>query len=114
LEVCNIAQGTTIEGTVKVDSNIRLEGLIQGAVTCGGRLVMSSTAKIIGDVICKNIISEGIVEGNIVAKEKIHLMPTSIVLGNIKYKSLQIDLGAVLNGQAICSASEVSFSKEEV
>ena len=78
LEVCNIAQGTTIEGTVKVDSNIRLERLIHGDVTCGGRLVMSSTAKIIGDIICKNIISEGIVEGNIVAKEKIHITDNPI------------------------------------
>ena len=49
LEVCNIAQGTTIEGTVKAEANIRLEGIVHGSVTCGGRLVMSNTAYIKGN-----------------------------------------------------------------
>jgi len=108
LEVCNIAKGTTIEGTVKVDSNLRLDGIIYGSVTCGGRIVMSASAYIKGDIICKNMISEGKVEGNIVAKEKIHLKSTAIVQGNIKYKSLQIDTGASFNGQAVCSSSNAT------
>ena len=114
LEVCNIAQGTTIEGTVKAEANIRLEGIVHGSVTCGGRLVMSNTAYIKGNIICKDIDSEGKIEGDIVAKEKIHLRPTAIVMGNIKYKTLQVDSGATFTGQAICSnSSNVKASKSE-
>jgi cytoskeletal protein CcmA (bactofilin family) len=107
-EVCNIGEGTTIEGVVKVDSNLRLDGNIYGSVTCGGRIVMSASGYIKGDIVCKNMISEGKVEGNILGQEKIHLKATAIVEGNIKYKRLEVDSGASFNGQAICSKSSTN------
>ena len=113
LEVCNIAQGTTIKGNLKVESNIRIEGIIEGTVTCSGRLVLSKTGKIKGDILCKNIISEGIVYGDIVAKDKIHLLSSAVITGNIKYNCLQIDLGATLNGQAICASSPSVLPQED-
>lgn len=108
LEVCNIAIGTTIEGTFKAESNIRLEGTIHGSVSCAGRIVMSKNAYIKGDIVCQNIVSEGKVEGDIIAKDKIHLCPTAIVEGNIKYTTLQIEAGAIFNGQAICAKSKAA------
>jgi len=110
LEVCNIASGTTISGDFKAESNIRLEGSIYGSVFCAGRIVMSQNAHIKGDIVCQNIVSEGKVEGNILAKEKAHLFPTAIVEGNIKYTALQIEEGAIFNGQAICTKSTVASS----
>lgn len=113
LEVCNIALGTTIEGNFKAESNIRLEGTIYGNVSCSGRIVMSKNAYIKGDIVCQNIVAEGKVEGDIIAKDKIHLLPTAIIDGNIKYTKLQIEEGAVFNGQAICSKSTVAPSLKE-
>jgi cytoskeletal protein CcmA (bactofilin family) len=113
LEVCNIASGTTINGDFKAESNIRLEGSIYGNVSCSGRIVMSQNAHIKGDIICQNIVSEGKVEGNIVVKEKVHLFPTAIIEGNIKYNTLQIEEGAILNGQAMCTKSSSAPSLKE-
>ncbi|WMX12578.1 MULTISPECIES: polymer-forming cytoskeletal protein [unclassified Aureispira] len=113
LEVCNIALGTTIEGSFKAEANIRLEGSIYGNVSCSGRIVMSKNAYIKGDIICQNIVSEGKVEGNIVAKEKVHLFATAIVEGNIKYTKLQIEEGAIFNGQAMCAKSTTAPSIKE-
>lgn len=110
LEVCNIAEGTTIEGNFKAESNIRLEGNIYGTVSCAGRIVMSKNAYIKGDIICQNIVSEGKVEGDIIAKEKIHLCSTAIIEGNLKYTSLQVDAGAIFNGQAICAKKSIAKS----
>jgi cytoskeletal protein CcmA (bactofilin family) len=113
LEVCNIASGTTINGDFKAESNIRLEGSIYGNVTCSGRIVMSQNSHIKGDIFCQNIDSNGKIEGNIVAKEKVHLSSTSVVEGNIKYTALQIDEGALFNGQAICTQNtKAPFLKE--
>jgi cytoskeletal protein CcmA (bactofilin family) len=100
LDFCTIALGTTIEGSFKTSSNIRLDGFIRGDVHCGGKLVLSTTAKIIGNIHCKQFRSEGKVEGNIIALNKIHLMNNSVLEGNVQYKNLQIDLGATLNGVA--------------
>jgi cytoskeletal protein CcmA (bactofilin family) len=113
LEVCNIALGTTIEGSFKAEANIRLEGSIYGNVSCSGRIVMSKNAYIKGDIVCQNIVSEGKVEGNIVAKEKIHLFATAIIEGNIKYNQLQIEEGAIFNGQSICAKSTVAPALKE-
>jgi len=113
LEVCNLASGTTINGDFKADANIRLEGTIYGTVTCAGRIVMSKSAYIKGDIFCQNIDSEGKIEGNIVAKEKVHLFSTALVEGNIKYTGLQIDGGAIFNGQAICAKSAGNASLKE-
>lgn len=103
LEVCNIAKGTTIEGNFKAQSNIRLEGIIEGDVQCLGRIVLSEQAKITGDVDCHTILCKGLVAGNIIAKDTIHLHDTAVVEGDISYQKLQIDEGAVFNGRAICS-----------
>lgn len=113
LEVCNIAAGTTINGDFKAESNIRLEGSIYGNVTCSGRIVMSQNAHIKGDIFCQNIDSDGKVEGNIVAKQKIYLSSTAVIQGNIKYTALQIDEGAVLDGQAVCTQSTKAPSIKE-
>lgn len=113
LEVCNIASGTTISGDFKAESNIRLEGAIYGKVSCSGRIVMSQSAHIKGNIFCQNIVSEGKVEGNIVAKEKVHLSSTAIIEGNIKYTVLQIEEGAIFNGQAICNKSAEAPSLKE-
>lgn len=102
-DVCNIAQGTTITATVKVESNMRLEGTIIGDVTCHGRLVLAPSGLIEGNVISKNILCEGKIKGDIVAQQNIHLFSTAIIEGNIKYPAMQMDTGAVFNGQATCT-----------
>lgn len=103
LEVCNIAKGTTIEGNFKAQSNIRLEGVIEGDVECIGRIVLSEQAQIKGSVNCHTILCKGHVIGNIVAKNTIHLYPTAVIEGDIFYQKLQVDEGAVFNGNASCS-----------
>lgn len=111
LDVCNIALGTNIKGNFKAESNIRLEGSIHGTVSCSGRIVMSKSAYIEGDIICQNIVTEGKVKGNIVAKNKIHLQGTAVIEGNLKYSSLQIEEGAIFNGQSIAVQNNAHSNK---
>lgn len=110
LEVCNIAKGTTIEGNFKAQSNIRLEGIIEGDVQCLGRIVLSEQAQIKGHVHCHTILCKGHVTGNVVAKDTIHLHATAVVHGDIAYQKLQIDEGAIFNGKATCSKSATAAS----
>lgn len=110
LEVCNIAKGTTIEGNFKAQSNIRLEGIIEGDVECLGRIVLSDKAQIKGQVHCHTILCKGQVTGNIVARDTIHLHATAIVTGDITYQKLQIDEGAIFNGRATAARKTVANS----
>jgi len=98
--VCQIAAGTIIEGAVTVkEANMRLDGEINGTVYCAGRLLLSATARIKGDVTCFELISEGHIEGNIIAKNQIVMAKTAVIVGDIVCKTLQVETGALLNGK---------------
>jgi cytoskeletal protein CcmA (bactofilin family) len=98
-EVCTLAQGSVIDGNVKVAVNLRLEGEVKGNVDCGGRLVLSKTAIILGSVTCGDLITEGKIIGDIVAKTTIVMLNKAEVNGDIKCSQLQIDNGVIFNGK---------------
>ncbi len=98
-EVCTLALGSVIDGNVKVAVNLRLEGEVKGNVVCGGRLVLSKTAIILGNVTCGDLICEGKINGDIIAKTGINILPTAEVNGDIQCTMLQIDNGASFNGK---------------
>jgi cytoskeletal protein CcmA (bactofilin family) len=108
LEVCNIASGTTIEGNFKAQSNIRLEGVIEGDVECLGRIVLSEKAQIKGQVQCHTMLCKGKVTGDITATALIHLHNTAVITGDVYYDKLQVDEGAVFNGRATAARSRVN------
>ncbi len=97
--ICIIAHGTTIEGKVTIKNNMRLDGHIIGDIISDGGIVMSAQASIKGNILCQYIVTEGYIDGNITAHKKVHLKSTAKIKGNIKYKSIQIDEGAIMNGQ---------------
>ena len=99
--VCQIAQGTVIEGVVKVqEANMRLDGEIVGNVFCAGRMLLSPTAVIRGNVECFDLISEGKIEGNVSAKNGIALLKTACLTGDIQCRFVQIENGAFFNGKS--------------
>ncbi|MCH2046059.1 MAG: polymer-forming cytoskeletal protein [Saprospiraceae bacterium] len=111
-DVCNIAAGTVIEGDVKMDVHARLEGKIYGNLICKGRLVMSKTAYVEGDVICIDLITEGKILGDITVSQSVLLKASAEVRGDLSYDRLQIESGAILNGK--CTRHEGTFNINEV
>jgi len=49
---CIIADGTTIEGTIKCSKGIRLDGKVVGDVFCDQRFVMGDKGKVAGCCLC--------------------------------------------------------------
>ncbi|WCL82332.1 polymer-forming cytoskeletal protein [Saprospira sp. CCB-QB6] len=98
-EVCILAQGTIIEGSLETNSNIRLEGELHGELRCGGRLVMAPKSKVMGQINCKELISEGESKGNVKAKSLVYLQASAQLTGDIDCERLQIEQGAIFNGQ---------------
>lgn len=100
-ELCVIAHGTTIEGDINIMGNMRLDGVIKGNINSQGRVVMSAQAVITGNIVCLHIDTSGKIDGNITVSEKAHLRATAKIKGTIKYKKIQIEEGAIMNGQLI-------------
>jgi len=93
-----IVSGTTIEGEIKTDSNIRIDGTVNGTIAAKGRLVVGASGTIEGDVICENADIEGKIVGKISVNGLLSLKSTARLECDITTKKLAIEPGAVFTG----------------
>jgi cytoskeletal protein CcmA (bactofilin family) len=93
-----IVEGTHIEGDIKSDSNIRIDGYLKGTITVKGRLVLGPTGKIDGNINCKNADLEGKLNGKIEVDELLSLKSTAKLQGEISTNKLSIEPGAIFSG----------------
>jgi cytoskeletal protein CcmA (bactofilin family) len=93
-----IVEGTTIEGEIKSESNIRIDGKVKGIIVTKGRLVVGTTGVIDGEVVCKDADIEGSVNGQIRVSGLLSLKETSKFSGDIVTNKLNIQTGAMLSG----------------
>ena len=100
-----IVEGTHIEGDIKSDSNIRIDGYLKGTITVKGRLVLGPTGKIDGNIYCKNADLEGKLNGAIEVDELLTLKSTAKLQGEISTNKLSIEPGASFSGS--CSMGAV-------
>lgn len=94
-----VGMDTVIEGDIKTDSSVRIEGELIGNVSTKGVVVLSQCGKIKGSVVAENIIVAGIVEGNLNIADKVNIEPTGEVYGDIITKSLLIDEESIFQGK---------------
>ena len=92
-----IVEGTVIEGEIKCDSNIRIDGVIKGTITTKGRVVIGPSGKIEGDVVCRNADIEGQLNGKISVNELLSLKATAKINGQVTTGKLSVEPGAVIN-----------------
>ena len=93
-----IAQGTKIVGDIESTSDMRLDGVLQGNMTCQGKVVVGPQGAINGNLVCSNCDVMGSIEGNITVSDTLSLKATSVITGEIHTKVLSIEPNAVFNG----------------
>ena len=64
-----LGSGTSITGDIRSESDIRIDGKVQGNVSTKSKLVLGSSGVIDGDVVCQNAFIEGRINGKIDAAE---------------------------------------------
>jgi cytoskeletal protein CcmA (bactofilin family) len=112
-----IGVGTKINGEVFFSGGLRIDGEIKGNVvadpTKESTLVLSENAKVDGEIRVTHLVCDGVVNGPIHASEYLELQSKARVTGDIRYKALEIHLGAILVGQLVhigeASEKVVSF-----
>ncbi|NJC25919.1 bactofilin family protein [Neolewinella antarctica] len=99
-----IDAGTRVEGTIKADGNLRIDGTLIGDLNCSGMLIIGPEGAIRGDVTCQNAIIEGNFEGNLLVREVLTLESNSQLNGDIRAQKM-----AVLGGAQIAGACTVPY-----
>lgn len=97
-------KGTSIEGEIKSDGDIRVDGTIKGSVFSKSKIVIGATGHVDGEIYCQNADVSGKVEGSITVRELIFIKSTGKIEGEIKTAKLVVESGARFNGQ--CSMSD--------
>ena len=108
-----IVEGTIIEGDIKSDSNIRIDGYVKGTINVKGRLVLGTTGKIDGNIYCKNADLEGKLNGTIEVDELLSLKTTAKLQGEISTNKLSIEPGAIFSGNCKMGAVLKDLSSSE-
>ena len=109
----NIGAGTTIEGNVQTDGDIRIDGKVLGNIVSKGRLVTGPNSNITGDIICVNGNIDGMVKGNVQVSEVLKVTRTANIDGNITSKKLIVDEGAMIQAKITMSSKQnLSINKQ--
>lgn len=97
-KINSIMEGTTVEGEIRSDSNVRIDGRVKGMINVRGRLIVGASGVIEGDVTCQSSDIEGTVNGKINCQDLLSLKATAKLNGDINTKKLAIEPGAVFTG----------------
>ena len=93
-----IGAGTSIEGHVHSEGDIRIDGRVKGTVTSKSKVVLGATAVIDGDINCKNADISGKIKGKTSVNEMLYLNSTAVINGDISTGKLVVEVGATFSG----------------
>ena len=102
---CLIGEGTTIEGNKEFSGGLRVDGNVHGNVLAGqgqsGTLVLSEQARIDGEIRVSHAVINGTVAGPVYASEYLELQSKANVTGDVHYRTLEMQLGAIVQGRLV-------------
>jgi len=99
-----IGDGTSINGDINSNGDIRVDGKIVGTINCKGKLILGPSGSVQGDIVCANAEISGSVKGNINVVELLNLKSTANVNGEIATGKLSIEPGANFSGSCVMGA----------
>ena len=110
-----IGAGTRIEGNVTFAGGLRVDGEIKGNVVASGdqpsTLVLSEHARIDGEIHVSHLVVNGAINGPVHSAEFLELQDHCRVTGDVHYNTLEMHLGAVVEGRLVHSSSVIESSK---
>lgn len=100
-----IGAGTKITGDVQFTGGLRIDGEVEGNVVAApgkpSTLVLSEQARVKGEVNVTHLVVNGEITGPVHVGEYLELQSKARVTGDVHYKTLEIQLGAIVEGRLI-------------
>jgi len=107
-----ISEGTTIEGSLKSEYDIRVAGIIKGHVETKGKFMLTGKGHIEGDIKAESADISGLVEGQLQIEKQLILRKSSVIKGDLFIKSLLVEQGAKFEGMCKMGGTSNSKNKE--
>ncbi len=100
-----IAESTRVVGNVTFADQLYVNGSVEGDIqaddTTGATLVVREVGSVKGEVRAPFVVINGRVEGNVHAGTRVELAANARIKGNVYYKLIEMQLGAMVDGQLV-------------
>jgi cytoskeletal protein CcmA (bactofilin family) len=100
-----VGAGTSVTGDVTFSGGLRVDGEIRGNVRGAPdqvtTLVISEHARVEGEISVSHLVINGTVIGPVHSSEFLELQPRARVTGDVEYSTIEIQLGAVVQGRLV-------------
>ena len=103
-----IGEGTTIEGIIHFSGGLHVVGNVNGGIRSDDKnsvLIVSENSLVTGDIKASHLVVNGQIDGNIFVDGKVELFDQARINGDVHYQSLELPVGAVVNGNLINEGS---------
>jgi cytoskeletal protein CcmA (bactofilin family) len=100
-----IGESTLVEGNIIFSGGLRIDGKVRGNVAAAddqpSTLVLSERARVEGEIRVSHAVINGTVVGPVHGTEYVELQAKCNVTGDVFYRTLEIQLGAVVQGRLV-------------
>lgn len=107
-----IGRQTEVLGDVRFTGGLHIDGKVKGKVIAqaekAASLSVSESGAVEGDVRVPHIVLNGTVIGDVHASEKVTLASKARVTGNVYYRIIEMESGALVNGQLVHESGDVA------
>lgn len=107
-EVSRISVGTEIKGNMISQTDIRIDGTLEGNLTTRGKLVLGENAIIKGNVVCLSADVWGKITGELIAGDTVNFKSSASFEGELKTVRIGIEIGAKFTGSC-CMITEQEY-----
>ena len=108
-----IGAGSRLDGDIHFVGGLRIDGMVRGNVIAddAGTVVLSEHASVEGEIRVAHAVINGKVLGPIHGAESIELQAKAEVSGDVYYKTLEVQLGAIVQGRLVHNAEQRNADK---
>lgn len=95
-----IGKDSTVDGKVKCNASLRIEGKVNGDVECSGDVTLGKEAIVYSTITARNVINSGTIHGAIRTNGTFTIASTGKMYGDIAVGSLSIASGGIFEGSS--------------
>ncbi|HMS29100.1 MAG TPA: polymer-forming cytoskeletal protein [Saprospiraceae bacterium] len=113
----SLVSGTSVEGTISADNDIRIDGYLKGILNCKGKVIIGPKGNIDGEIKAQNAVIEGQFRGSLFIEDLLHIKETAQVEGEINTDKLSVAPGArfnVLSKMSTSSSGPAPLPKKDL
>jgi len=105
-----IGVDTVVDGNIRFNGGLRIDGEVNGNVTAvpgkPSTLVLSQSAQVNGEIEVTHLMTNGAISGAVSVSEYLELQSKARVNGDVRYKMLEMQVGAVVEGRLLHDNAE--------